>query len=198
MLANAGNPGLSKETVTWTAVNQFTGKPIAVQLPKMLVGDQWLGQNTDPAIETLVVDKVTRLIGETTTIFQRMNEEGDMLRVATTIKDAEGKRAIGTYIPAVNPDGTPNPVIAAVLKGETYHGRAFVVDAWHLTAYEPIKDKEGNLIGMLYAGIKQANRRVTSATGHPANQSGQDGLCLCSEWQGRRPGPLYHFPKRGA
>ena len=102
-----------------------------------------------------MVDEVTRLVGETATIFQRMNEKGDMLRVATTVKNAEGKRAIGTYIPAVNPDGTPNPVIAAILKGKTYHGRAFVVNAWYLTAYEPIKDGAGNVVGMLYVGVKQ-------------------------------------------
>jgi PAS domain S-box-containing protein len=154
VLANIGDINISKETVSWTAINQFTGEPVTLQLPKMLLSDRWLGQNTESAIETLVVDGVTRLVGETATIFQRINEKGDMLRVATTVKDEEGRRAIGTYIPAVNTDGTPNPVIANVLKGETYHGRAFVVNAWYLTAYEPLKDRAGNLVGMLYVGVK--------------------------------------------
>ena len=48
-------------------------------------------------------------------------------------------------------------MIAAVLNGRTYRGRAFVVNAWYLAAYEPIKDRDGNLVGMLYVGVKQKN-----------------------------------------
>lgn len=155
ILSEAGGISLSTETEPWTTINQFTGKPSKTQLPRMLVGGKWLGRNTDPAAKTVVVDKMTRLVGETATIFQRMNDKGDMLRVATTVRTIEGKRAIGTFIPAVNPDGAPNPVISAILRGKTYHGRAYVVNAWYLTAYEPIKDKTGKLAGMLYVGIKQ-------------------------------------------
>lgn len=155
ILSEAGGISLSTETEPWTTINQFTGKTSKVQLPRMLVGGKWLGRITDPAAKTAVVDKMTRLIGETATIFQRMNDKGDMLRVATTVKTVEGKRAIGTFIPAVNPDGAPNPVISTILQGKTYHGRAYVVNAWYLTAYEPIRDRAGRLVGMLYVGVKQ-------------------------------------------
>ena len=155
LLANMGNVRLSKDSVRWTAVNQFTNVSKDVSLPRLLVGETWLGKNTELAVETPVVDDVTRLVGETATIFQRLNERGDMLRVATTVQTTTSKRAIGTYIPAVNPDGTDNPVISAILKGKNYHGRAYVVNAWYLTAYEPLKDSAGNLVGMLYVGIKQ-------------------------------------------
>jgi len=157
ILSEAGGISLSTETEPWTTVNQLTGKSSQIQLPKMLVGGKWLGRITDPAAKTAVVDKMTRLVGETATIFQRMNDKGDMLRVATTVKTVEGKRAIGTFITAVNPDGAPNPVISAILRGNTYHGRAYVVNAWYLTAYEPIKDRTGKLVGMLYVGVKQEN-----------------------------------------
>ena len=157
IFAGGGSVSLSPETEAWTAVNQFTNKSVKLQLPKMLVGGRWLGQNRAPGVETPVVDEITRLVGETATIFQRINDSGDMLRVATTVKTEEGKRAIGTYIPAINPDGTPNPVISAIKSGKTYHGRAFVVNAWYLTAYRPVKDRSGKLAGMLYVGIKQKN-----------------------------------------
>jgi len=155
VLASAGRVSLSKDTVPWTAINQFTHEPTEVHLPKLLVGHRWLGQNADPTVETAIVDDVQKLVGDTATIFQRMNERGDMLRVATTVKTLEGRRAIGTYIPAIDPGGTPNPVIATVRQLETYHGRAFVVNAWYLTAYEPITDSAGDLVGMLYVGVKQ-------------------------------------------
>jgi hypothetical protein len=78
-----------------------------------------------------------------------MNEQGDMLRVATSVKKADNTRAIGTYIPAVEPDGKPNVVVSTLLNGQTYHGRAFVADGWYLAAYEPIEDKQGKMIGAL-------------------------------------------------
>jgi len=68
------------------------------------------------------------------------------------LKD-DGHRAIGTFIPSVNPDGKPNPVTAAVMKGESFTGRAFVVNNWYIASYEPIKDAAGKIIGMLYVGI---------------------------------------------
>ncbi len=154
-LSNLGKVSLSPETVSWTAVNQLTLKPTQVSLPKLLVGDVWPGQNTSLTVETPVVDQIARLVGTTTTIFQRMNAEGDMLRVATNVPTAEGKRAVGTYIPAVNADSTTNQVIATVLRGATYHGPAFVVNASYVAAYEPLRDGDGNVIGMLFVGIRQ-------------------------------------------
>lgn len=143
-----------KETVTWDAVNQITKQNQKVALPKLTAGGVWLGQNSNPATSTPIVDEVKRLVGGTCTIFQRMNDGGDMLRVATNVQDFENRRAIGTYIPALLPDGTPNPVTAAVLKGQSYRGLAYEVNTWHLTAYEPITDRAGKIIGMLYVGEK--------------------------------------------
>ncbi len=155
VLTALGTVSLSTDTIAWMATNQFTNESISLQLPKLLVGKTWLGQNNDLSVETPIVDEVTQLVGETTTIFQRMNDRGDMLRVATTVEDRNGTRAIGTYIPAVNPDGTDNPVVSAILEDKTYHGRAYVVNAWYLTAYEPLKNSDGRLVGMLYVGVRQ-------------------------------------------
>ena len=157
VLAGAGALTLSDDVVNWTAVDQFNGRTTTLQLPRMLIGRRWLGRNDDPAVETPVVDEIVRLIGGSATIFQRMNHAGDMLRVATTVREAGGRRAIGTYIPAVDQEGTPNSVVAAVMRGETYHGRAFVVDSWYLTAYGPLKGSSGEIVGMLYVGVRMEN-----------------------------------------
>jgi methyl-accepting chemotaxis protein len=158
ILGRSGTVSFASGTVAWDAVNQFTQKSRRVELQRMLIGRQWLGQNRDFSRPSPVVDDVVRLVGGTATIFQRMNESGDMLRVATSVRNQEGQRAIGTYIPAVNPDGNPNPVVAAVLRGETFRGRAFVVDDWYITAYQPIWDASGKrVVGALYVGVKQEN-----------------------------------------
>jgi methyl-accepting chemotaxis protein len=152
---NVGDVGFSEEAVTWNAVNQNSKVASKVELPKMLVGQTWFGQNNDMGKTSLVVDKVKSLSGATCTIFQRMNDAGDMLRVCTNVQGSDGSRAIGTYIPRMNADGTPNPVVSAVLSGQTYKGRAYVVNKWYITAYEPIMDKNNNVVGALYVGIPQ-------------------------------------------
>jgi methyl-accepting chemotaxis protein len=145
----------NNETVTWQAVNQFNQGTQTVSLPKMMIGDTWLGQNSSRQVPSPIVDKVKELMGVTCTIFQRMNEQGDMLRVCTNVEKKDGTRAIGTFIPKIQPDGTPNPVVSALLQGQRYEGRAFVVDRWYITAYEPIFDASKKVIGALYVGIPQ-------------------------------------------
>jgi two-component system NtrC family sensor kinase len=100
-----------------------------------------------------IVDRVKRLLygGET----YRGRDVGtvslflDDVRVATNVTTAQGRRAVGTRVSA--------PVAAAVLgNGETWQGRAFVVDDWYVTAYRPIRNGSGRVIGILYAGLLEA------------------------------------------
>jgi methyl-accepting chemotaxis protein len=154
-------------TVPWTAVNQFTKEATTCALPQFLLGGQWLGKNDVPVSPTPVVDEASQLTGCRATIFQRMNEHGDMLRVATNVITKAGKRAIGPYIPATLPSGDPSPIIKAVLAKHSYLGPAFIVDAWYISNYEPIVDSSGRVVGMLFAavpqnGIKAMNTAVLS------------------------------------
>jgi methyl-accepting chemotaxis protein len=103
-----------------------------------------------------LVDDIQSKLGVTCTIFQRMNADGDMLRICTNVINSQNKRAVGTYIAAKNADGAPNPVLAAVLQGQRYVGRAWVVNAWYICAYGPIFDANHNVAGMLFAGIPEA------------------------------------------
>jgi len=153
MVASHDGASLSKEKVAWEAINQNTRVSIRVELPKMLIGGTWLGQVTQMSEGVAIVDQVKKLVSCTSTIFQVMNSDGDMLRVATNVAKEDGSRAIGTFIPARNPDGSANPVITAIMRGESYVGRAMVVGAWYLTAYEPLYDVNKRIIGMLYVGI---------------------------------------------
>ncbi|MGK0291571.1 MAG: methyl-accepting chemotaxis protein, partial [bacterium] len=38
--------------------------------------------------------------------------------------------------------------------GKIFHGKAFVVNAWYLTAYKPFRDQKGKIIGVIYVGRK--------------------------------------------
>jgi two-component system, NtrC family, sensor kinase len=76
----------------------------------------------------------------TVTIFQ------DDVRIATNVLDKDGGRAIGTRVSARVYDHV-------IVKGTPFLDRAFVVTDWYLTAYEPIRDINGKIIGILYVGI---------------------------------------------
>jgi len=71
------------------------------------------------------------------------------LRIATNVMTPDGKRAIGTRV--------SQEVKENVLdKGKRWTDRAFVVNQWHITAYEPIEDICGERVGMLYVGLPEA------------------------------------------
>jgi two-component system NtrC family sensor kinase len=100
----------------------------------------------------------------TATLFQ------DDLRIATNVLDDRGQRAVGTRV--------SREVKEAVLdRGETYVGRAFVVTAWYITAYRPIKDIAGRTIGMLYVGMLE-RPYVDLRNRVMATFAGMAGLCV--------------------
>jgi methyl-accepting chemotaxis protein len=144
----------SSHRVSWKIVNQFTAETGSITLPAVELGGAPIRPNADRNVRSPAVDDIGPDKG-TATIFQRMNAAGDMLRVATSVIDDNGNRAVGTFIPAVNPDGRPNPVIATVMRGETFLGRAYVVNMWCIAAYEPIRDAKGTPVGMLYVGVPE-------------------------------------------
>jgi two-component system NtrC family sensor kinase len=97
-----------------------------------------------------IVDQVkeTAYKGETwrdkdigaSTIFQ------DDVRIATNVLTSTGERRIGTRVS----EEVYNRVI---VEGGRWIARAFVIDEWYMTAYEPIYDLDGNTIGILSVGV---------------------------------------------
>lgn len=70
----------------------------------------------------------------------------DDVRIATNVRLFEGERALGTRV--------SRQVNEKVLgKGETWLDRAFVVNDWYVSGYEPVVDSFGRRVGMLYVGF---------------------------------------------
>lgn len=149
--------GLSNgvETATWTATNQISKEEMQVELPQLLLGGTWLGQVTDPNTPVPAVDPLLAMMSAKATIFQPLPDGSGILRVATNVTTQDGARAIGTFIPAKNADGSPNTVYSEVMAGKDYNGVAFVVDAWYVTKYHPILDASGQVIAVEFVGIKE-------------------------------------------
>jgi two-component system NtrC family sensor kinase len=71
----------------------------------------------------------------------------DDVRISTNVRlfGADGDRAVGTRV--------SQQVRDAVLgRGSTWLDRAFVVNDWYVSAYQPLADGAGQRVGMLYVG----------------------------------------------
>jgi len=114
-----------------------------IELSTLLYEDKPVYRNND------IVDEIAKLTNSTVTIFQVTNI--GLVRLSTNVKKDDGTRAIGTYIPI------SSPVYSAIINGNTYIGRAFVVTDWYITGYKPLFDANRNVIGVIYTGVKEIN-----------------------------------------
>jgi methyl-accepting chemotaxis protein len=96
--------------------------------------------NTEMNGNFAAVDAVTEATGCTATIFQ-----GDT-RIATSVKNEKGERVVGTKV-------APNVAETVLKQGKPYSGVADIVGKKYMTAYKPIKDESGSVIGIWYAGV---------------------------------------------
>lgn len=97
-----------------------------------------------------IVDRIKQ------TVFQSLQYKGkdmgnatifqDDLRISTNVKNEDGSRAIGTRV-------AEDVYEQAVHKGKPWIDRAFVVNRWYITAYEPLRDLAGGIIGILGVGV---------------------------------------------
>jgi methyl-accepting chemotaxis protein len=111
----------------------------------MVVGDYVV--NNDQSI----VDSIKSKTNADTSIF-RVND-GSAIRISTTTLNDDGSRALGTSVSSQVYDTVVN-------KGQTYTGRAQVLGEWTLAIYEPIKDSNGKIIGILAVAVPEEAYRL--------------------------------------
>ncbi len=89
-------------------------------------------------------DKIQELFGGVATIF--MGDE----RVTTNVLNVDAKRALGTRLLGPAYDAIFN-------QGKSYRGNAAILGVTYLTAYDPIRDSKGKVIGALFVGVKESD-----------------------------------------
>ncbi|WP_239027848.1 cache domain-containing protein [Geomonas subterranea] len=121
----------------WEQMNR-RGRNFHIENGKMILGDYYV-LNDDNEIP----DKIFCITGSRATIFM-----GDT-RIATNVLRKDGSRAIGTRL--------TGPAYDAIFKeGIRYRGEADILGAPYFTAYDPIRDMNGKVIGALFVGVKQS------------------------------------------
>jgi two-component system NtrC family sensor kinase len=89
----------------------------------------------DDIRDTAKIDTVTIFLGD--------------LRVSTNVMTEDGKRAVGTRVSQEVSD-------VVLQKGMGYVGSAFVVNENYITHYEPLRNHQDQVVGILYVGARQA------------------------------------------
>ena len=109
-----------------------------------LVGGILLNQNL------VFIDTINDLVYRTSSLPEGSQGTAtlflDDVRISTNVRLFEKRRALGTRV--------SKAVRSAVLDdGKVWLDRAFVVNDWYISAYEPIVDSFGKRVGMLYVGF---------------------------------------------
>ena len=132
----------ANRSFAFQAENQISGEKQALNVNAWQYGNRFIQNNS------AFVDEIQEMTGATATIFQKFDD--GYLRISTNVRNDDGQQAVGTYIP------NSSEVVKTIERGETYIGRAFVVNAWYLTAYKPLFIR-GQVKGMLYIGVEEKN-----------------------------------------
>jgi len=126
--------------VAWNELRR-NGEEMTIDEDKLLAGGTALNNNFS------VVDKVVDLVGGTATVFM-----GDT-RVATNVKKDDGSRAVGTKL-------ARNAAYASVFEAKKpFRGMVDILGKPYVTGYDPIFNKAGQVIGVLFVGIPNAEFR---------------------------------------
>jgi methyl-accepting chemotaxis protein len=97
-----------------------------------------------------LVDAMTRMAGEPVTLFAYDEKADDFVRVSTTVRAADGTRAVGTWL------GKASAAYDRVKSGQPYNGAADILGTPYFTIYFPIVDPSSKVIGIFFAGSKQS------------------------------------------
>ncbi|MDA3966582.1 Cache 3/Cache 2 fusion domain-containing protein [Helicobacter sp. WB40] len=90
-----------------------------------------------------VVDRFSTLIAGVATIFVK-SDDGDFVRISTSLRDTKGNRVIGTNL------GTSHPAFSVVNNKQTFYGRVLLFGKEYMSSYKPIIDSKGIVIGILF------------------------------------------------
>src|SRR6202030_1521120 len=94
-----------------------------------------------------LVDRATAYVGGNATLFVYDDGTGQFVRRTTNVKKENGDRAVGTQLAADHPGQ------AMLRRGEAYKGPATLFGKSFMTAYFPVSNPAGKVIGIIYVGI---------------------------------------------
>ncbi len=146
------SPGIR---ATWQAVNEETNDATPVVIPALGIGS-W---QSSPQGDSGPLHEISAKTGRAVVLFERIDPEGDMMRVAGAAAEIGARTALGNYVPARLANGEENSMLKTVLAGNVYHGRLYLQGSWHTVVCDPQRDKGGDVFAMLCLGMSNSGIR---------------------------------------
>ena len=97
-----------------------------------------------------IVDRAISYVGGNATLFVYDDAKDQFVRRTTNLKKENGDRAVGTHL-AEN-----HPGQAIIRSGKAYKGQAMLFGSRYYTAYHPVFNPAGKIVGIIYVGIAMA------------------------------------------
>jgi methyl-accepting chemotaxis protein len=97
-----------------------------------------------------IVDRAISYVGGNATLFAYDEAANQFVRRTTNVKKENGDRAVGTQLAA------DHPAQAILRRGEAYKGPAILFGRRFYTAYQPVFDPAGKVVGIIYVGFPMA------------------------------------------
>ncbi|QQN34449.1 Cache 3/Cache 2 fusion domain-containing protein [Rahnella aceris] len=115
----------------------------------MMVGDQSApvikAGGTPLNLDSKIPDDFLARTGAISTVFARRGD--DFIRVTTSLKKQDSTRAIGTLL------DSSSPAYAQIMAGQPFSGLATLFGKKYITKYQPVRDAQGSVIGILFVGV---------------------------------------------
>jgi methyl-accepting chemotaxis protein len=108
-----------------------------------------------------IVDRAVSYVGGNATLFVLDEASNAFVRRSTNVKKENGDRAVGTQLAADHPAQEP------LKRGAPYKGPATLFGKSFMTAYVPVVNPAGNVIGIVYVGI--AMEQLDAMLSHTIN-----------------------------
>ena len=107
---------------------------------------------TQVNLDTTHVDLFKKYTGAAATVMAKTGD--DFVRITTSLKNEKNERAIGTLLDRAN------PAYKAAITGQSYTGLATIFGRQYMAQYDPIKDQQGKIIGLIFVGLDFSDHLV--------------------------------------
>ena len=149
LVASAANAQEARSAASMAALKDKTAK---LGAPK-IEGTEEVGGKSVPVLyfgSTKMNNNFTQVdevgaAGTTATLFVKSGDE--FIRVATSVRLPDNRRAVGTVLAP--------PALDSIKAGKSFDGQVEILGAPYMTHYEPIKDASGEIIGAYFVGYKK-------------------------------------------
>lgn len=188
--------------VTWETLRAPGAPGAPVVLPRLILKQSPPVQAIGGASLASLIHDAAALSGATVSAYQMMNEQGELLCVASSLPALHERPSVATVLSARLEDGSEHPAVAAIRRGSSYSGHQRIGDAWYGTLYTPLLGQTGKVLGALFTAIPDTDVRqrlvdtlqtlTIAKTGYPyvLNARADDKGRYVVSFQGKRNGEL--------